>query len=208
MALARYCASAVALAALMSPAIFAAETSFDCSKATLPIEKLVCGGDQLAGLDRTLADDFRKAMGQVSAEDQKDLRASQAKWIESRDACAKQPDQKACTLQSYKTRIAIMGAKYGFAPMGTGTFLFTCDDAAKTNFYATFFNTDPPTMNLVTRPPAPEKAKTLVEGMSGSGARYEGDGGIVFWNKGNDAQVEWPAGMNFNCSTDGKTVGD
>ena len=35
-----------------------------------------------------------------------------------------------------------------------------------------------------------------------------GDNGIVFWNKGNDAQVEWPAGTNFNCATDGKTVGE
>lgn len=208
MALARYCASAVALAALMSPATFAAETSFDCSNATQAIEKLVCGDDQLAGLDRTLAGDFMKAMGQISSEDQKDLRTTQAAWIKSRDACAKQQDQKACTLQSYKTRIAILGAMYGFAPIATGTFIFACNDAAKTSFYATFFATDPPTMNLVTRPPMPEQAETLVQGISGSGARYEGEGGIVFWNKGNDAAVEWPAGTGFNCATDGKTVGD
>ena len=119
-----------------------------------------------------------------------------------------EPDQKACATQSYQTRIAILGAKYGLAPSSTGTFVFACDDAAKTSFYATFFNTDPPTINLVSRPPAPEKAETLVQGMSGSGARYEGENGIVFWNKGDDAQVEWPAGTNFNCSTDGKPVGE
>jgi len=207
MLLARGCAILIALFTLM-PAAFAAETSFDCNKATEAIEKLVCGNEQLAALDRTLAADFKKAMGQISADDQKTLRAQQAAWIKSRNACAKESDAKVCTLQSYKTRIAIMGAMYGLAPMGTGTFLFTCDDAAKTNFYATFFKTDPPTMNLVSRSPAPEKAETLVEGMSGSGARYEGEGGIVFWNKGNDAQVEWPAGTNFTCTTDGQTIGD
>ena len=74
---------------MLSPSAFAAETSFDCSKATHQIEKLVCGDDQLAGLDRTLADDFKKAMGQISAEDQKDLRAAQAAWINTRNACAK-----------------------------------------------------------------------------------------------------------------------
>ena len=105
--------------------------------------------------------------------------------------------RRPCALHSYKTRIAILGAKYGFAPIATGTFVFACDDAAKTSFYATFFNTDPPTMNLVSRPPVPEKAETLVEGMSGSGARYEGDGGIVFWNKGNDAAGRMAGGHEF-----------
>ncbi len=208
MAIVRLCIPAIACAILLSPAAFAAKTSFDCSKATQKIEKLVCGDDQLAGFDRTLADDFKKAMGQITPEDQKDLRTTQAAWIKSRNACGKDADPKACALQSYKTRIAILGAKYGFAAVSTGTFLFACDDAAKSSFYATFFETDPATMNLVTQPPLPEKAETLVEGMSGSGARYEGPGGIVFWNKGNDAMVEWPAGTDFNCSTDGKTIGD
>lgn len=208
MAFVRLCIPAIAFAALLSTAASAAETSFDCSKATQKIEKLVCGDDQLAGLDKTLAADFNKAMGQISADDQKDLRATQAAWIGSRNACGEDADPKACALMSYKTRIAFLGAKYGFAPKGTGTFLFTCDNAAKTSFYATFFDTDPATMNLDTRPPMPEQAETLVQGMSGSGARYEGEGGIVFWNKGNDAAVEWPAGTDFNCSTDGKPIGD
>jgi len=203
-----YWTSAIALAALMAPSTFAAEPSFDCSKATHAIEKLVCGDEQLAGLDRTLADDFKKAMGQVSGADQAELRASQEKWIKSRNACAGNADPKACTLESYKTRIAIMGARYGFAPTSAGTFLFTCDDAANSSFYATFFETDPATMNLVSLVPGAEESVTLVQGMSGSGARYEGDDGIVFWNKGNDAMVEWPAGTDFNCATDGKTVGD
>jgi uncharacterized protein len=193
---------------LLAPSAFAAQPSFDCAKATHAVEKLVCGDDQLAALDVTVAEDFKKAMGQISSTDQAALRTSQEKWIEARNACAKDADPKACTLASYKTRIAVMGAMYGFAPMGTGTFIFTCDDAAKTSFYATFFQTDPATVNLVKRPPAPEEAVTLVQGMSGSGARYEGDGGIVFWNKGNDAQVEWPAGTNLNCSTDGNPIGE
>jgi uncharacterized protein len=200
---------AIALAGMfLAPQAFAAGPSFDCSKATHAVEKLICGDDQLAALDVTLSNDFKKAMGQISEADQMALRAAQEKWIDARNACAKDADPKACALQSYRTRIAVMGAMYGFAPMGTGTFVFTCDDAAKTSFYATFFQTDPSTVNLVKRPPAPEEAVTLVQGMSGSGARYEGDDGLLFWNKGNDAQVEWPAGTSLNCSTDGKTVGE
>jgi uncharacterized protein len=208
MAFVRLIIPTIAFVTILSDTALAAETSFDCSKATLKIEKLVCGDDQLAGLDRTLADDFKKAMGQITADDQKDLRMTQAAWIESRNACGDESDPKACALQSYKTRIAILGAKYGFAPIATGTFLFTCDDAAKSSFYATFFDTDPATMNLVSQTPGAEKAETLVQGMSGSGARYEGPGGIVFWNKGNDAAVEWPAGTDFNCTTDGKPIGE
>src|SRR5690349_16899945 len=100
MAFLRSCIPAIAFAALLSPAANAADTSFDCSKATQKIEKLVCGDDQLASLDRTLADDFGKAMGQITADDQKDLRMTQAAWIKSRNACGDESDPKACALQS------------------------------------------------------------------------------------------------------------
>ena len=105
------------LAAFTVAAAFAAETSFDCSKATQAIEKLVCGDDQLAASTARSPMISRRRWGRSRARTRRTLRAAQAKWIESRNACAKQPDQKACTLQSYKTRIAIMGAKYGFAPI-------------------------------------------------------------------------------------------
>ena len=193
---------------LLAPSAFAAAPSFDCGKASQAIEKLICGDARLAGLDVTLAGDFEKAKAQVTGRDLDALRIAQEKWIDTRNACTGDADPAACTLQSYLRRIAIMGAMYGFAPMGSGTFVFTCSDAARTSFYASFFETDPATVNLVKRPPAPEEAVTLVQGMSGSGARYEGDDGVVFWNKGNDAQVEWPAGTAMNCSTDGEPVGD
>jgi membrane-bound inhibitor of C-type lysozyme len=40
---------------------------------------------------------------------------------------------------------------------------------------------------------------TLPQVMSGSGARYQGDR-IEFWNKGDDAMVEWQ-GQKLECST-------
>jgi membrane-bound inhibitor of C-type lysozyme len=39
---------------------------------------------------------------------------------------------------------------------------------------------------------------TLPQAMSGSGARYLGDG-IEFWNKGRDAMVDWQ-GQKLSCS--------
>jgi membrane-bound inhibitor of C-type lysozyme len=39
----------------------------------------------------------------------------------------------------------------------------------------------------------------LPQAISASGARYLGDG-IEFWNKGNDAMVDWQ-GQKFSCST-------
>ena len=192
-----YWTSAIALAALMSTATFAAEPSFDCGKATHAIEKLVCGDDQLAGLDRTLADDFKKAMEQVSGEDQSGA-CARARRNGSKAAmpAPRRATPRPARLQSYKTRIAVMGAKYGFAPIATGTFVFTCDDAAKTSFYATFFDTDPPAMNLVSRRHCRKKPKrwsracrARVRAMKATAASSSGTRAMMPWSNGRRARI-------------------
>jgi membrane-bound inhibitor of C-type lysozyme len=75
-----------------------------------------------------------------------------------------------------------------------GPVTFTCDDGS--TIEATFDNApDTATVKLVRG----DQQRTLPQAMSASGARYVGEG-IEFWNKGNDAAVEWQ-GTKFECST-------
>jgi membrane-bound inhibitor of C-type lysozyme len=75
-----------------------------------------------------------------------------------------------------------------------GPVTFRCDDGSE--IAATFDNTPTPATVLLVRG---DQAFTLPQAISASGARYLGDG-IEFWNKGNDAMVDWQ-GTKFSCST-------
>jgi membrane-bound inhibitor of C-type lysozyme len=75
-----------------------------------------------------------------------------------------------------------------------GPVAFRCDD--RSAIEATFDNAPTPaTVHLVRG----GQQFTLPQAMSASGARYVGDN-IEFWNKGNDAAVEWQ-GQKLECST-------
>ena len=75
-----------------------------------------------------------------------------------------------------------------------GPVTFACDDGSAIE--ATFDNApDPATVRLVRG----DQTFALPQAISGSGARYVGDG-IEFWNKGRDAAVAWQ-GTKLECST-------
>ena len=86
------------------------------------------------------------------------------------------------------------GAACQAADPTIGPVTFLCDDSSQIE--ATFDNApDPATVKLVRG----DQKFTLPQAMSGSGARDVGDG-IEFWNKGDDAMVEWQ-GQKLECST-------
>ena len=74
-----------------------------------------------------------------------------------------------------------------------GPVTFRCDDGSE--IAATFDNAPTPATVLLVRG---DQTFTLPQAMSASGARYVGDN-IEFWNKGNDAMVDWQ-GQKFSCS--------
>jgi membrane-bound inhibitor of C-type lysozyme len=75
-----------------------------------------------------------------------------------------------------------------------GPVTFRCDDGSEIE--ATFDNAPDPATVLLVRG---DQTFTLPQAISASGARYLGDS-IEFWNKGNDAMVDWQ-GQKFSCST-------
>ncbi len=87
---------------LLPSIIFAA--SFDCSKATSEVEKLICGNDDLSRLDESLHKAFLKALKRPDIKEQ--TIESQKQWLKNqRNACR----DAQCIRKAYKTRIKELG---------------------------------------------------------------------------------------------------
>lgn len=175
----------------------AAEPTFDCSKAEHEIETLICGSEALSADDQKLAEVYAEALKVAgtladASEAEAELRATQRGWIKGRNDCWKADDKTACTAEAYDRRIAGLQAQFILVNPQPPVF-YRCDDNSE--IVASFLETNPPTARL-------ERGDTTIvvwQGISGSGARYEGDFGVVFWIKGDEAMVEWPQGTEFDC---------
>lgn len=73
--------------------------SFDCSKASNTVEKMVCASPELAKLDVQMAEQYKNA--RTSASDQNQLKSEQMSWIKKSRACK----DEACLAQAYRLRI-------------------------------------------------------------------------------------------------------
>lgn len=69
--------------ALMTLSLFGA--SFDCSKATSDVEKMICKDDELSKMDENLTITFWQAMNKVY--DKSELKKEQSLWIKERNKC-------------------------------------------------------------------------------------------------------------------------
>ena len=77
--------------------------SFDCNKASRPVERMICSDPELSKLDEAMVVAFRNAIG--AAADSSTVRAEQRGWIvDSRNKC----DTAACLKQAYQSRIALL----------------------------------------------------------------------------------------------------
>ncbi|WP_434050952.1 MAG: MliC family protein [Roseibium sp.] len=177
----------------------AADPAFDCAKAESSAEQLICSNDDLAKLDRTLAGVYGEAVKAIGSFADKDtalqeFKAYQRGWIKGRDECWKANDELACIKSDYEHRIAEITAKYGLIE-GQKPVFYMCNDNPADEIVATYFPTTPPSARLERG----DSTEIVVEGPTGSGARYQGNFGIVFWIKGDEAMVEWPQGTSIDC---------
>lgn len=76
--------------------------SFDCTKATSDVERMVCSDHKLNRLDDFLSQNFNIAMNSEMPESVKsDIRKTQGEWIERRDSCT----DEQCVKNMYSRRI-------------------------------------------------------------------------------------------------------
>jgi len=78
--------------------------SFDCAKATVAVEKAICGNEQLSALDRQLSEVFRTASAAAllaSGPELERLRSTQRNWLRTRDQCR----SISCVTSAYQTQI-------------------------------------------------------------------------------------------------------
>ena len=85
--------------------------SFDCSKASSPLEKAICSNPNLSALDDQMAQAYKDARAKSSNQDQ--LKSDQIAWIKGARQCA---SDLACIEKSYKERLAALGAATSVAP--------------------------------------------------------------------------------------------
>jgi uncharacterized protein len=104
--------SLIFLSAGSKSAAGAATPSFDCGEATSRTEKLVCSNDELAALDREMANAFSNAK-RLASVDVQTLKADQRLWIQARNESCRPPYVPAdaaasCMTEVYRTRIAFL----------------------------------------------------------------------------------------------------
>jgi uncharacterized protein len=169
--------------------------SFSCDNATDEIEVLICGDLELTKLDWQVAAAYNEATTRVAGKTLAQLKAEQRAWVAARNDCRKADHQRHCTRDAYTGRLATLQARFGLIEAAS-SFIYACDDRPDSQITVTYFKTDPPSANLVR---SGGERITVLLGPTGSGARYEGPSGVLFWEKGGEAMVEWPQGTQFHC---------
>jgi uncharacterized protein len=167
--------------------------SFDCGKASLEAERLVCGDSELARADRDLAAAFATAMSQWPAEDQAREHNAQRRWLEERNACTEGANARDCLRSSYQKRLIELRIGNGEleAPNPVG---YLCKGHEREPFQVAFYQqTDPPSAVLTFG----DRQEVAFLTRSGSGARYTNPR-VDFWEHHGEAAVTW-SGETYSC---------
>ena len=80
-------------------------------------------------------------------------------------------------------------------PPSADRLYYACDGPQPNEIIFTPAETDPPSAKLVRF----NEVQTVMLAPAASGAKYEGDFGLIFWSKGDEAQVDWPQGTSYAC---------
>lgn len=151
------------------------------------IEALVCGSPLLAALDAEMARLYRLATGPREPVVAMGARQTQRDWIAERNRCLKTAARETCIRDQYLARIAGLrvasrAARDDDHGISLGPFAFRCEDTDGL-LTVVFVNSDPAFASISHR----GERQTLERARSGSGARYDGPGGGMFWEHHGEA---------------------
>lgn len=94
-----------ALSVLFAAAPASAQPSFDCARASTPVEFTICEVPVLAQLDLQLAGAYGAARATSTSSEKRRIRDEQVGWIRSRDRCG---SDAACLEASMRARLAAL----------------------------------------------------------------------------------------------------
>lgn len=164
--------------------------SFDCSIAIVPVEKLICSDDELASMDKKMAELHRLA----AKKDPNGQRAKQREWMKERNACASSSDMRGCVLASYQQRNAGMEIELGML-QAPKTVAYDCAGLDQTKpMTLAYYNDSYPPAAVLTH--GDDQVVILVQ-PGGSGSRYVAPG-VEFWEHDAEALFTW-RGKQYIC---------
>lgn len=169
----------------------ASAQGLNCTSPTGTVQKTICGDADLEALDAKMVSLYTDASKTGSAV-KNEIAAQQKQWSESREACGKQKDVKACLTAAYTSRNEAL-ARYASKSSTMEPVTFTCDD--RTTLTVSFVTGAKP----LARVRQGEQFWTLPQVKSASGARYA-KGNVSVWNKGRDLTFQL-GGRKTHCST-------
>lgn len=87
------------------------QAGFDCGKARTEVEKYICGDEVIASLDYILSAVYSSRIHKESKVKLDQLKQSQKKWLQTRNACLEQlpSDAYSCAVREYQARIIELG---------------------------------------------------------------------------------------------------
>jgi uncharacterized protein len=165
----------------------------DCAAAEGAVAQAVCADGGLKSLDAKMVSLYGEAIKGARPVLQQEIAAQQQRWIPRRDACATEPDVKACLADAYGRRNELLGSYVmaaGAAADMPAT-RYVCEDKSE----------------LTLQPlPGQVQAKvshgtsnwTLPHVPSASGAKYAAEG-VSVWNKGREVRFE-QGSTTLNCT--------
>lgn len=177
-----------AVLALCSGLAMAQGPAFDCTKARGSIEAMICGDEELASLDRTMAAVYAAALRKAVNERPPWLRAEQRGWIKGRNDCWKSNDRRPCVVDAYRLRSVELQARYRLVPVSASA-TFICEGDPRNEVIVNFFETEPPSL-IAERG---DSVSLMLRQPAASGTRYQGRN-ESFWEHQGEATVVWGYG--------------
>ena len=179
----------------VAAAASATTPSFDCHGKVNSAQKIICGDDTLAALDRKLGKIFIDAAQSLpSGKEIAYFVAEQQDWVRSRDGCPTTPNPASCLSSVYRTRIAELQGRFRLVPT-RGPFRFACNGSPPQEIVVTWYQTDPPSGLLETA----RGQTTMFEITSASGTHYVGDDVALVEHQGTVTVTFGMANQELTC---------
>lgn len=108
---------------MIAPALAQGGPSFQCAKASTPVERTICRNPELAKVDRDVATAYAALAAKLSGPAKDHLVKDQQRWVGNRNRACTGEDAAACLKSRYENRLALL------KEFGNGAYPFVSEQA-------------------------------------------------------------------------------